>query len=296
MAHPALGGPRPAPRHRHRAGDILNHRPFIPTRADEPHSKIWFDTSPRHLAGRGDPRHITQALRAAGWSNHSDPDYPHVVLASPDQRFALALEPETESYSKWWRISCTSDDENWYAQFGGNTPVEILAGFTDALLSPIPETAPDVWPILTARGWTHVRDERGDEIAEHPDGIMQLRRRNTVSSWDANWTAAALLPNGLGGQETVWEAYLGNAPHLVAAFATALVDPAPVPRAEFDVPHSSLVTQKPHGRQADELAKEHTARMARARATAVRQRRTALTAQPVTSTTTAAPVAAGRRR
>ncbi|MFA7764894.1 DUF317 domain-containing protein [Streptomyces sp. NRRL S-448] len=220
-----------------------------------------------------------------------------MILASPDQRYALALEPETESYSKWWRISCTSDDENWYAQFGGNTPVEILAGFTDALLSPAPDTTPDVWPILTARGWTHVRDEHGNEIAEHLDGILHLRRRNSLSSrWDVSWTAAALLPNGLGGQETVWEAYLGNAPHLVAAFATALVDPAPVLRAEFDVPHTSLVTQEPHGRQGDELAKEHTARLACARATAVRQRRTALATQPVTSTTPAAPVAAGRRR
>ncbi|MEU5148817.1 hypothetical protein AB0G42_16705 [Streptomyces yangpuensis] len=94
----------------------------------------------------------------------------------------------------------------------------------------------------------------------------------------------------------MWDAYLGNAQHLVAAFATALVDPAPVSRAEFDVPHSSLVAQKPHGRQGDELAKEHAARLACARATAGRQRRTGLTAQPVTSTTPAAPVAAGRRR
>lgn len=135
-----------------------------------------------------------------------------MILSSPDQRYALALEPEPESYSKWWRISCTSDDENWYAQFGGNTPVEILAGFTDALLSPAPETAPDVWPILTAAGWTHVQDERGHEVAEHPDGIMQLRRWNTASSWDRGWNATALLPDGLGRVETVWEAYLGNAP------------------------------------------------------------------------------------
>ncbi|MFF3088697.1 hypothetical protein ACFVRB_27160 [Streptomyces nojiriensis] len=125
---------------------------------------------------------------------------------------------------------------------------------------------------------------------------MQLRQRNPANGWNASWTAAALLPTGLGGQETVWEAYLGNAPHLVAAFATALVDPAPVARAEFDVPHSSLVTQEAHGRQGDELAKEHAARLARARATAVRQRRTGLTAQPVTSTTPAASVAAGPRR
>ncbi|MFD3808064.1 DUF317 domain-containing protein [Streptomyces sp. NPDC058619] len=295
MALLALGGPPPGPRHG-AGGGVLSQRPFIYTRADEPHYGIWFETSPRHLAGRGDPRHITQALRAAGWSNHSDPDYPHVLLSSPDQRYALALEPENESYSKWWRISCTSDDENWYAQFGGNTPVEILAGFTDALLIPVPETAPDVWSILTAAGWTHVQDERGHELAEHPDGIMQLRRWNTPSNWNPGWTAAALLPDGLGGQESVWEAHLGNAQHLAAAFATALVDPRPVARAELDVPHSGLVTQKPGGRQADDLAKEHATRLARARTTAVHNRRTTLTTQPVTSPTPAAPVAAVHRR
>lgn len=242
------------------------------------------------------PRHITQALRAAGWANHSDPDYPHVILASPDQRYALALEPENESYSKWWRISCTSDTENWYAEFGGNTPVEILAGFTDALLAPVPETAPDVWSTLTAAGWSYTRDERGHELAEHPDGIMQLRRWNRTTSWNTGFIACALLPDGLGGQESVWEAHLGSAPHLAAAFATALVDPAPVARAEFDVPHSGLVTQKPGGRQGNDLAKEHAARLAQARATAVRNRRTALTTQPVPSSAPAAPVAAGPRR
>lgn len=219
-----------------------------------------------------------------------------MILASPNQRYALALEPENESYSRWWRISCTSDDENWYAQFGGNTPVEILAGFTDALLAPPPEITPDdVWSIVTAAGWTYVQDARGHEVAEHPDGIMQLRRWNTELSWSRGWNAAALLPNGLGGIDTVWEADLGTAAHLVAAFATALVDPAPVARPEFDVPHSSLVTQRPSGRQADALAKEHAARLTRARATAVR-RRTALTTQPAPRSTPAAQAAAGPRR
>ncbi|MCY0933838.1 hypothetical protein [Streptomyces sp. H34-S4] len=152
-----------------------------------------------------------------------------------------------------------------------------------------------MWPILTTAGWTYVRDEHGHELAEHPDGIMQLRRWNTARNWNPGWNASALLPDGLGGLEALWEADLGNAPHLVAAFATALVNPAPVARAEFDVPHSGLVTQKQGGRQAEDLAKEHTARLARARATAVR-RRTTLTTQPVTSPTPAAPAAAGPRR
>ncbi|MCY0942330.1 DUF317 domain-containing protein [Streptomyces antarcticus] len=219
-----------------------------------------------------------------------------MILASPDQRYALALEPEPESYSKWWRISCTSEDENWYAQFGGNTPVEILAGFTDALLAPRPETTPDVWSILIAAGWTYVRDERGHELAEHPDGIMQLRRGSNPDRWNPGWSAAALLPDGLGGLETLWEAHLGNAPHLAAAFATALVDPDPVARAEFDVPHSGLVTQQPGGRQAYELGKEHAGRLARARANSVVRRRTPLTTQPVTGSAPATPAAAVPRR
>ncbi|WP_371679656.1 DUF317 domain-containing protein [Streptomyces sp. NBC_01276] len=219
-----------------------------------------------------------------------------MILASPDQRYALALEPENESYSKWWRISCTSDTESWYAEFGGNTPVEILAGFTDALLAPAPETAPDVWSIVTKAGWSYTQNERGHELAEHPDGILQLRRWDRKISWNTGFIACALLPDGLGGQETVWEAHLGNAPHLAAAFVTALVDPAPVARAEYDVPHSGLVTQKPGGRQGDYLAKEHTARLARSRATAVRSRRTALTTQPVPGSAPVAPVATGPRR
>ncbi|WP_342671170.1 hypothetical protein [Streptomyces chattanoogensis] len=43
-------------------------RPYIPTRANEPHSTIRFETRPRHLAGPADARHVTHGLAAAGWS------------------------------------------------------------------------------------------------------------------------------------------------------------------------------------------------------------------------------------
>ncbi|WP_411140989.1 hypothetical protein [Streptomyces sp. x-80] len=96
--------------------------PYISTRANEPHHTIWLETHPRHLAGRGDPRRVTQTLRAAGWRNHSDPDYPHVVLASPDYRHTLVLEPEPKSYASWWRICGQHEDRLWYTEFGANTP------------------------------------------------------------------------------------------------------------------------------------------------------------------------------
>ncbi|MGV9883009.1 hypothetical protein [Streptomyces sp. NPDC003006] len=78
--------------------------PYLPTRANSPHDTIWFETEPRHLAGRGDPRHITQALRAAGWANRSDPDFPHVLLVSLDYRHTVVLEPDAEPSGAWWRI------------------------------------------------------------------------------------------------------------------------------------------------------------------------------------------------
>lgn len=112
-------------------------RPCIASKADDPWSRIWFDTAPRHLAGPGDPRHVTQALRAAGWKSFGDPDLPHVVLASPDYRHTLVLEPTPETYGSWWRIS----SNHWHAFFGGNTPAEIIAGFTDALLHPRPRSS-----------------------------------------------------------------------------------------------------------------------------------------------------------
>jgi hypothetical protein len=66
----------------------------------------WLDeVTPRHLAGGGDPRHVTEYLLAAGWSDHSAPSYPHVLLESPDQQLHLTLEPTApEQRDTWWRI------------------------------------------------------------------------------------------------------------------------------------------------------------------------------------------------
>ncbi|MEU1073530.1 MULTISPECIES: DUF317 domain-containing protein [unclassified Streptomyces] len=174
--------------------------PYLPTRANSPHGTIWFETQPRHLAGRGDPRHITQALRAAGWANRSDPDFPHVLLVSPDYRHTVVLEPDPEAYGAWWRIRGQEEDGGrWYTEFGAHTPVEILASLTDALLEPAPEHAPPVWSPLTAAGWSYERDERGNEIARHPDNILSLERWAVEPGETFHWRAQAALPNGGGG-------------------------------------------------------------------------------------------------
>ncbi|KMS74096.1 hypothetical protein ACM01_15860 [Streptomyces viridochromogenes] len=274
-------------------------RPYISSKADDPWARIWFDTSPRHLAGPGDPRRVTQALRAGGWKNYGDPDFPHVVLASPDLRHTLVLEPAPDTYASWWRISSNADGQHWHASFGGNTPVEIIAGFTDALLHPAPASELDVWPTLQAADWTYERDERGNESARHPDGITSMERRATLTSYYFAWTAEVALPTGLGGQKRLWHAYFDDRTpcHLLAGFATALADPAPVSRGHYDVPHAHLVTQVERGAQGEQLAAAHDARLKAIRSAVRKARRSAAPTTrpaPAPATEVTTPVTRGR--
>lgn len=259
-------------------------RPYIPSQAHDPWSRMWCDTTPRHLAGPGDPRHITQALRAAGWKNFDDPDFPHVVLVSPDYQYSFVLEPTPNAFGPWWRIASTPWG-GWHASFGDNTPVEIIAGFTDALVRTPPEAEPDIWSTLRTADWTYERDERGNEQARHPDGITTLERRANLTSDHFAWTAEVALPTGLGGHERLWQAHFDDRTprHLLAGFAAALVDPAPVSRGRYDVPYSHLVTQVDRGAQGEQLAAAHEARLKNSRAAPRKARRSAApTTQPST--------------
>lgn len=107
-------------------------------------------TSPRHLAGPGDPDLIIHPLHAAGWINHSRPGTAHLLYDSPGGDLTVALRPVPSAYAPWWHFTGTHDSQPWSAEFGGNTPCEILAEFTAALLHPSPDTSAEVWPLLTA--------------------------------------------------------------------------------------------------------------------------------------------------
>ncbi|MFC0844746.1 hypothetical protein ACFH04_13660 [Streptomyces noboritoensis] len=57
-------------------------------------SKIPFETSPRPLAGPGDPRHVTHALLAAGWKITSAPGDVRLTLHGPDHTpHRLEIDP-----------------------------------------------------------------------------------------------------------------------------------------------------------------------------------------------------------
>ncbi|MFF3412548.1 DUF317 domain-containing protein [Streptomyces sp. NPDC002742] len=183
--------------------------------------------APRHLAGGGDPAWITVPLhRACGWSHGSDPLMPRVLLSSPDQKALLHLEPEPDG--QWWtlRHAAEPDRPAWCASFGARTPVELIAAVTDALTDPAPASSPppDPYGPLRQIGWSNVY---GGSSLVSPDDTAYLQRLGNAEEPGAWFVTAAL-----GLNRPVWQARFGEhtPPRLVAAFTTALADPAPVPR------------------------------------------------------------------
>jgi hypothetical protein len=182
--------------------------------------------APRHLAGGGDPAWVTIPLhRACGWSYGHDPLMPRVILSSPDQKALLRLEPDPDG--QWWTLhhAHQPDRPAWYASFGAHTPVEIIAGVTDALTDPaanVVDTDP-YEPLLQAE-WTPAADNDG---LVSPDGKTHVE--HYISATSDCWWATTTLSETDG---PVWEARFGeHTPRqLIAAFTRALADPSPLPR------------------------------------------------------------------
>ncbi|MCG7207285.1 DUF317 domain-containing protein [Streptomyces arenae] len=88
------------------------------------------EVSPRHLAGGGDPRHVTESARV-GLEQPFGAGLSACPAGEPDHVRRLTLEPEEDEFMSSWRIH-PAQGHTWSAQFGIHTPVEIIAGFTDA--------------------------------------------------------------------------------------------------------------------------------------------------------------------
>ncbi|MDX2403983.1 DUF317 domain-containing protein [Streptomyces microflavus] len=185
--------------------------------------------TPRHLAGGGDPAWVTVPLhRACAWSHGKDYLRPRVLLSSPDQKALLCLEPLLDG--NWWTLTHAPESGRppWYASFGGHTPVELIAAFTDALTDPaVVNTPPDPYEPLADADW-HPRYGRKGLVS--PDGHAQVDRVMNRST--DHWVATTAI-----GNRTVWQARFGEhtPPHLITAFTTALADTRPVARP--DSPH-----------------------------------------------------------
>ncbi|WP_433892561.1 DUF317 domain-containing protein [Streptomyces sp. CA-111067] len=266
------------------------------TGANGPQDTIQFATTPRYLAGGGDPRRVTEVLQAAGWTNHSDPAYPHVLLASPDTAVHLTLEPTApDTSTAWWKFRA----RGWYAAFGGHTPVEILAGFSDALLHPAPDPPPTpagIHEILTSTGWARENDEKGTASALSPDASVRMGPRPGLddAAGRPTWSAEAAPATGFGDRR-LWSAWFsaGTPTHLVAGFAAQLVSPEPVFRGSHSLPNAWMITQKPTTVQGEHLADDHRQRLKAVRAAARKQRKTAAA---LATRVPATPAAASTRR
>jgi hypothetical protein len=229
--------------------------------------RIPFDTSPRHLAGPGDARHVTYGLAAAGWTRTSDPLSPEIVLRSPDHRHSLQFDPQSAT-SAWWRLRAepTDTEPGWYAEFGELVPAEILSGLTDALISPPPSTPADPLHVLDSAG--SLIDGRGSTFSD-PLGCRVERRTEKGDAsvpWRlsarVSWHVEARDPEHSQGPR-LWHAWFdGHAPtHLVAAFVTALAESAPLQRGMYDRTAHHSVVQEPSLLGPQQIVEAHTARL-----------------------------------
>ncbi|CAL9365764.1 hypothetical protein SUDANB105_00759 [Streptomyces sp. enrichment culture] len=223
--------------------------------------RIPFDTTPRHLAGPGDARHVTHGLAAAGWTRTSDPLSPEIVLRSPDHRYTLQFDPQSAT-SAWWRLRAepTDTEPGWYAEFGELVPAELIGHLTDALLASPPTEQPDILQALHAANWE--TDEQG--TAHSPDGMCRLELRHLGGHEAPSWCIET-RERGHGGYDgpLIWRAYLHSRTptRLVNGFVTALADSAPLQRGMHDrIAHYSVV-QQPSPLTPQQVVEAHAARL-----------------------------------
>lgn len=225
------------------------HRPIDPSRPDAPDPVCW--VSPRHLAGDDGAlaEKVGGTLAGLGWCMW--PTSRNTLLyMSPDglcgAEWILAAYPfELGGLPVAWQVSvrphAASAMTEWNAYFTTGVPYEALA---DLLVAIGTREAPDVGfegpetvlKALTAQGW--IRDvDRPRTTASDPGFaasvslevlpplVQDADPRSGLVGWQA-WAEPVL------GAPYQWCAsFSASVPHgLVAAFASSLASPIPVPR------------------------------------------------------------------
>ncbi|MGW2822115.1 DUF317 domain-containing protein [Streptomyces sp. NPDC001443] len=190
---------------------------------------------PRSLAGGGDLRHVSEFLRACGWQDKSRRNGP-LVLDSPDRTVRVGFNPYVQPGGWTIHSKATARQSEWTVTLGRYTPVEIIAGLTDALARPPSAHAPNVWAPLQEQRWETTHDTERF-TAQSPDGTAWMQFRKDQDG-HAMWWSGARDQQGTG-----WTAaFTASTPmHLVQAFAAALANPDPVMRPRGRVPHSSRI-------------------------------------------------------
>ncbi|MCX5126818.1 DUF317 domain-containing protein [Streptomyces sp. NBC_00347] len=190
---------------------------------------------PRHLAGGGDIRHVTEYLRASGWADRTPRAGTPVVFDSPDQSVRIGYN--VAATPPGWTVSgrATPEQAAWHVTLTAYVPVEIIAGFTDALTQPRPAHAPNVWAPLEEQNWATARGKHFTATSPDGDAWIQFHQNEPGK---AHWWAGARTEHG-----RAWDAVFSQTTpmHLVQEFATALADPQPVMRPRGHVPATDRI-------------------------------------------------------
>ncbi|MEU9059154.1 DUF317 domain-containing protein [Streptomyces sp. NPDC048430] len=244
---------------------------------------------PRALAGGGDVRHVSEFLRASGWRDKSKTGGP-LHMESPDRALRVAYDPYV--LPGGWTIRGRADGGNgeWVAHLGRQTPVEIVAGLTDALTRPRSAHAPNVWAPLKEQEWD--MDFQGEHyMATSPDGTAWMQYHHSPDG-SAMWWTGAKDQQGNGWTAT----FTPNTPmHLVQAFSAELAGPDPVMRPRGRVPMSAQIRTWSVSVKPSQLSAWQQARVTAARA-ATWARNSAQSPRPHTNTRPYAPAGGARIR
>ncbi|MFJ5265525.1 DUF317 domain-containing protein [Streptomyces sp. NPDC088387] len=204
-------------------------------RAPDEQAEQHYLVQPRALAGGGDIRHVSEFLRSSGWRDKSKKGGP-LHMESPDRALRITYDPYV--LPGGWTIHSRADSTNreWSAHLGRQTPVEIVAGLTDALTRPRSAHAPNVWAPLQEQNW-HTRFEGQDYMATSPDGTAWMHYHHSPEG-PAMWWTGATDKQGNGWTAT----FTRDTPmHLVQAFSAELASPDPVMRPRGRVPLSAQI-------------------------------------------------------
>ncbi|MFF4871477.1 DUF317 domain-containing protein [Streptomyces sp. NPDC000961] len=214
---------------------------------------------PRHLAGGGDIRHVSEFLRAAGWTDQSRTGGP-LVFDNPNRTVRVAYNPFVRPGG--WLIAGKADghEPEWHVTFTPQTPVEVVAGFTDALTQSRSAHAPNPWAPLQQHGWETERTQHFTAVSPDRNAWLQFHQ---TGEGQAHWWAGARTEHG-----RTWDAVLtpSTPMHLIEAFSAALAEPQPVMRPRGTIPPSRWIRTTSVSVRPSQLGAWQQARISAARA------------------------------
>ncbi|MFE3329022.1 DUF317 domain-containing protein [Streptomyces sp. NPDC059176] len=227
--------------------------------ADQPEQHYLIE--PRHLAGGGDIRYVTEYLRASGWTDRSYKGGQPVVFDSPDRTVRIGYDPH--AMPGGWTVSGQATGEHqpaWHATLTTAVPVEVVAGLTDALTKPRSAHAPNPWAPLEEHGWETERGQHFTAVSPDRNAWLQYHQNEAGK---AHWWAGARTEHG-----RAWDAvFTPTTPmHLIETFSAALADPQPVMRPRGHVPTSKWIRTTSVSVRPSELGAWQQARITAARA------------------------------